>query len=248
MRRIPFSLPCAAARGFTLIELLAVIAIIAVLASILIPVLGYVRAQGDSTQCSANLRQIGVGINGYATDHDGRLPGPLQPLVYPSSARDKTAEDGSLAAVIGEYIGDPKRRTLEKETKPAPSVTTCPSFKRLAKDIDAPAFVLNFADKMEDLGNQVPWGDVKERTEPVRLASLQAWRDSRSDPKLVSRNGQMNLAATWAIKDADKHAFRNMGSPGGVEALPEKPAHGEYRNALFYDFHVGRIDLEDKAL
>ena len=248
MRRAPFSPTCAAHRGFTLIELLAVIAIIAVLASILIPVMGYIRAQGDSTQCSANLRQLGTGINGYATDHDGQLPGPLQPLVYPASAREKTAEDGSLTALIGGYIGDVKRRTVGTETKAAPSVTTCPSFTRVVKDPAAPAFVLNFADRMEDHGNQPPWGDLREGTEPVRLASLQAWRDVRTDPRYASRNGQMNLSLTWAIKDADKHAFRNMSAPGGVDGLPEKAVHGDYRNALFYDWHVGRIDLEDKAL
>src|SRR5688572_326325 len=156
MRRAPFSPTSAALRGFTLIELLAVIAIIAVLASILIPVMGYIRAQGDSTQCASNLRNLGTGINGYATDHDGKLPGPLQPLVYPASARERTAEEGSLAALIGGYIGDVKQRTVGSETKPAPSVTTCPSFKRVVKDPAAPAFVLNFADRMEDLGNQPP--------------------------------------------------------------------------------------------
>lgn len=237
-----------AGRGFTLIELLVVIAIIAVLALILIPILGYMREQSDSTTCTNNLRQLGIGINDYATDHDGRLPGPLQPLVYPPDAKDKTAESGSLVALIGPYIGIQKQANIGGDTRTAPSVTTCPSFKRAVKDKAAPSFVLNFADRMEDLDNQPPWGNIKGGSEPVRMASLGAWVDARTDPRLVSPNGQMNLAQTWAIKDADKQAFRKIPSPGGIEALPEKPSHGKYRNALFYDWHVGRLDLEDKAL
>ena len=42
--------------GFTLIELLTVIAIIAILAAILIPVVGSVRASARSSVCQSNLR------------------------------------------------------------------------------------------------------------------------------------------------------------------------------------------------
>jgi len=63
------------ARGFTLIEMLVVIAIIAVLASILLPVLSGAREKARQTQCLARLHQIQLAMNQYYQDHR-HYPGP----------------------------------------------------------------------------------------------------------------------------------------------------------------------------
>lgn len=60
-------------KSFTLIELLVVIAIIAILAAILLPALQSARARGNATACLSNQRQMGSGLNDYASDHDGVL-------------------------------------------------------------------------------------------------------------------------------------------------------------------------------
>ena len=56
-------------KAFTLIELLVVIAIIAVLIAILLPMLNRAREQARRVKCASNLRQIGVALRLYGSDH-----------------------------------------------------------------------------------------------------------------------------------------------------------------------------------
>ena len=56
--------------GFTLIELLIVIAIIAILAAILLPVLTRAREQGEATQCLNNARQLMIAWLLYNGDNN----------------------------------------------------------------------------------------------------------------------------------------------------------------------------------
>lgn len=60
--------------GFTLIETLVVVAIVALLVSIITPSLTRARAAARETACVANLRVWSAAFHLYASEHDGLLP------------------------------------------------------------------------------------------------------------------------------------------------------------------------------
>ncbi|MDQ8193914.1 type II secretion system protein [Coraliomargarita sp. SDUM461004] len=65
--------------GFTLIELLSVIAIVAILISILFVAIGRVRIEASKSVSSSNIRQIVLAMNLYASSHHGYLPYQMDP-------------------------------------------------------------------------------------------------------------------------------------------------------------------------
>ncbi|MFO0839639.1 MAG: type II secretion system protein [Phycisphaerae bacterium] len=87
----------AARAGFTLVELLTVIAILALLITILVPAVGHVRLAAKKAACASTLQAISTGLETFRTD--ATIGG-----AYPPSFSDS---DGSGGAPAIGYVSNP---------------------------------------------------------------------------------------------------------------------------------------------
>ena len=94
--------PCSRPRAFTLIELLAVMAIIGLLASMLLPAMARAKAKASNTVCSSNLRQLGIATRTYCDDSNDRLPSAE---ILPTQPVDAQHPLPRICDVLAPYVG-----------------------------------------------------------------------------------------------------------------------------------------------
>jgi prepilin-type N-terminal cleavage/methylation domain-containing protein len=215
-------------RGFTLVELLVVIALMAILTSILFPVFSQARETARQTTCASNLRQLGQGFLLYAQEYDDRWPG-----IWNGEWNIRAGLQLNWGAAIFPYVGS---RRLYK----------CPSdpMDEVASSYNANLWLHNRADAairwpsacvvlMDGYTGEGPEYDGDEEyfntpTNPDKFAlfGLNAdytiWnvtsRVTRPDKGLPRHHGMDNmLFADGHLRNS--HALRPWGEPGATQAL-----------------------------
>jgi prepilin-type N-terminal cleavage/methylation domain-containing protein/prepilin-type processing-associated H-X9-DG protein len=213
-------------KAFTLIELLVVIAVIGILAAILIPVVGAVRERALTTACASNLRQIGVAIQLFTTDHSGRYPGPAWISIQHDISYRNTSEGYyTLTQYLAPYLlkdikGAPEDQLFEVD------VAICPAYEH------------NFGP---------PAGEQARESHYQRHPSseLSPFGGRQSDGSfeeaitIYNVEEELGMPASQVISVFDK-----IVPSGGYGPSPDNPVHGDGRNFLFLDGRVAFIEGE----
>lgn len=218
--------------GFTLVELLVVIGIIALLVSVLLPVLGRAKDNANRVACLSNLRQLGLAFMMYAGENKGK---------FPVSARFPTAlpEDWIWwhqgrdinQSVIAKYIG-----------KFTPKLFICPSDDLSQRPPASPAGQYRYSYSLSylcdgQLGFRL--SIARNSSEKVFLAEEDyrtindgLWAPIQTD---ASRN-PTGPGFDWMAIHHDKHKEKlGDGTVGGI------PNAGRRGNAAFLDGHAAYV-------
>ncbi len=179
MGKLPYATRTRAARGFTLIELLVVVAIIALLISILLPSLSRAKKQAQSVQCQSNLRQIMVGVIGYAADYKGCFPlakvhtGSFVWHTYRVMYDAEFIQDALIPYLGGQRLAD----NPEATDAPFSKVFLCPSRARTATEqflLEPTAihYRYNSHKTMLSYSNLSGFGNSSARMRPIERVKL----------------------------------------------------------------------------
>ena len=211
---------------FTLIELLVVTAVIAILASLLLPALGAAREMAKRTQCANQLKNIGSALVSYASDYGDKMP-PYRN--FPNGTARYWCE------LLHDYLNE--RPVIDWNKRVSNTVFRCPSTRMTA---DATGVYNSYAASVSKVKNssftpQYTGGSW----DPCTMSSsrITDWTDRPSSLFLV-HEGLLKYVTPFLNRPL-------WGTPDQLVApgyeMKIDPRHNRSANFLFADFHVESI-------
>lgn len=215
--------------AFTLIELLTVIAIIGILASILIPVVGKVRESARQAVCTSNVRQLAMAMILYTGENNGYLPYPASgggdgvpphanDWVYWQNGRE--LRNSAIGPYVGEALTEDLFRCPSDDTRTAEQYGIYPF-----------SYTLNtYLTVNHQLGGRI--GTLPYPSQIMMMGEEQSPNDGLWDPphqhdRLSTRHGERgNVAfADGHVRLVTPHfaAFRGHWDPFNTSPVAYRP-------------------------
>jgi competence protein ComGC len=118
--------------GFSLIDTLVTLSVVALLIAILLPSLSGAREAARRVVCASNVRQLGIGIQMFADDHDGKLPDSIYVSMAAGMNGDTSAHQQMMTLRVpnnesNDQIWDGLGVLYATEYLVAPKLFYCPS-------------------------------------------------------------------------------------------------------------------------
>jgi prepilin-type N-terminal cleavage/methylation domain-containing protein/prepilin-type processing-associated H-X9-DG protein len=236
-------------RAFTLIELLVVISIIAILASMLLPVIGTIRDTARQTKCSGLQRQFQLANVAYANENDG-LVVPQVRIIPATSSFQSWARNTAYAELMEALPipGSTERNYTAKMLCPVVDATLYKNGQAQVQNFDKGPWVYNLslsqpATRKPLIGAGVfeiytyPLGKITKPAESVAFAEGEGWN--------VGYFGTYNPDGTFNLAWAPRIVEQGVGVPGASDNT-YSARHRDRMNVVFWDGHTGsfkRLEL-----
>jgi len=220
---------CRARSGFTLVELLVVIAIIGILIALLLPAVQAAREAARRSQCSNNLKQLGLGLHNYHDTYKSFPAGYINiagnmnlwgwsamilPYVEQGALYDEIKPNVNwLEDVADAYVtasGDPNLRDLLVLSQPI-SVFRCPSDEGPVQNVYRDRF---------------PWANGANTGRIATsnyVAAVDTWRIADNSNNRECSKGQYGSQSIGMFRPNSGYRFRDIrDGSSNVIALGER--------------------------